>query len=146
MATYLRQRPPGWFIAVAIILALWGALGCIAFYMHVKLGPSVDPTATDWDRAYYAALPGWFNPVYAAAVFGGLLGSLALLFRSKFALPLFVISLAAVVIQFGYVFFGTDILAHKGAAMTVPFPVFIAAVAVFQIWLARFARHRGWIS
>ena len=91
-------------------------LGCIAFYMHVKLGPGVDPNATDWDRAYYAALPGWFTAVYAAAVGGGLLGSLALLFRSKLALPLFVISLVAVIVQFGYVFAGTDMLAHKGAA------------------------------
>ena len=146
MATYLRQRPPGWFIAVAVLLALWGVLGCIAFYLHVKMGPAMDPAATDWDRAYYAALPGWFTPVYAAAVGGGLLGSIALLFRSKLALPLFVISLIAVIVQFGYVFLGTDMLAHKSAAATVPFPLFIAAVAVFQIWLARFARRLGWIS
>jgi len=145
VATYLRQRPPGWFIAVAVVLALWGVLGCIAFYMHVKLGPAMDPAATDWDRAYYAALPGWFTPVYAAAVGGGLLGALALLFRSKLAQPLFVLSLIAVAVQFGYVFLGTDILAHKGAAVTVPFPLFIAAVAIFQIWLAQFARKRGWI-
>ena len=145
MATYLRQRPPGWFIAVAVILVLWGLLGCYAFYMHVTLGAAMDPAATDWDRSYYAALPGWFTPVYAAAVGGGLLGAIALLFRSKLALPLFVISLVAVIVQFGYVFFGTDILAHKGAAATVPFPLFIAAVAAFQIWLAQLARRRGWI-
>ncbi|WP_168355972.1 hypothetical protein [Sphingomonas gei] len=146
MATYLRQRPPGWFIAVAVLLALWGVLGCIALYMHVKFGAAMDPNATDWDRAYYAALPGWFTPVYAAAVGGGLLGSIALLFRSKLALPLFAISLIAVIVQFGYVFLGTDMLARKGAGATMPFPLFIAAVAVFQIWLARFARQRGWIS
>jgi hypothetical protein len=145
VATYLRQRPPGWFYIVAVVLVLWGLLGCMAFYMHVTLGAAMDPAATDWDRAYYAALPGWFDPVYAVAVGAGLLGALALLFRSKFALPLFIVSLAAVIVQFGYVFLGTDMLAHKGAAITVPFPLFIAAVAVFQIWFAQVSGRRGWI-
>ncbi|MDP5279102.1 hypothetical protein Q9Q95_09215 [Sphingomonas sp. DG1-23] len=146
MATWIRQRPPGWFVVVAAVLVIWGLLGCVAFYMHVTLGPAMDPAATDWDRAYYAALPGWFTPVYAAAVGGGLLGAIALLLRSKLALPLFLVSLIAVIVQFGYVFLGTDMLAHKGAGPTVPFPLFIAAVAAFQIWLAQFARQRGWIS
>ncbi|MDV3457592.1 hypothetical protein RZN05_11405 [Sphingomonas sp. HF-S4] len=145
MATYLRQRPPGWFIAVAVVLVLWGLLGCAAFYMHVTLGAAMDPAATDWDRAYYAALPGWFDPVYAAAVGGGLLGSIALLLRSKFASLLYIVSLVAVIVQFGYVFLGTDMIAHKGAAITLPFPLFIAAVAVFQLWLTQFAGRRGWI-
>ncbi|ATY34795.1 hypothetical protein CVN68_20855 [Sphingomonas psychrotolerans] len=141
----MRHKPAGWFVVVAVLLVLWGLLGCVAFYMHVKFGPAMDPAATDWDRAYYAALPGWFTPVYAAAVGAGLLGAIALLLRSKLAQPLFLISLIAVIVQFGYVFLATDLLAHKGAAATVPFPSFIAAVAAFQIWLANLARHRGWI-
>jgi hypothetical protein len=146
VATWIRQKPAGWFVAVAVLLVLWGLLGCVAFYMHVKFGPAIDPAATDWDRAYYAALPGWFTPVYAVAVGAGLLGAIALLLRSKLAQPLFLISLIAVIVQFGYVFLATDLLAHKGAATTVPFPSFIVAVAVFQIWLAQLARRRGWIS
>ncbi|AQR75424.1 hypothetical protein [Sphingomonas sp. LM7] len=146
MATYLKQRQPGWFVIVAVVLLLWGLLGCAAFYMHVTLGPAVDPAATDWDRAYYAALPVWFNPVYAAAVGGGVLGSIALLLRSRFAQLFYIVSLIAVVVQFGYVFLGTDMLAHKSLGATLPFPLFIAAVAVFQIWLAKLAARRGWLS
>ncbi|MBO9622626.1 MAG: hypothetical protein J7500_07930 [Sphingomonas sp.] len=128
------------------MLVLWGVAGCASLYAHLAYGPALDPDATDWDRAYYDALPMWLNLVYGAAVLSGLLGSLALLMRSKLARPLFVVSLVAVVVQFGYVFLGTDLLDHKGAAATVPFPLFIAVVAVAQIWFASYAERRGWIS
>lgn len=146
MATNSSPGAPRWFIIVAVLLVLWGLLGCAALYMHVAYGASMDPAATEWDRNYYAALPGWFTPVYAVAVGGGLLGAVALLLRSAAAKWLFLLSLIAVIVQFGYVFGGTGLLAHKGAAMTVPFPAFIAAVAVFQLWLAHVAQRRGWIG
>ena len=37
-------------------------------------------------------------------------------------------------------------LAGKGPANVLPFPIFIAAVAAFGIWLSRLARRRGWIG
>jgi hypothetical protein len=49
-------------------------------------------------------------------------------------------------IQFGYTFVDTDLLAHKGAAATVPFPMFIALMACVQISLARFAAMRCWVN
>lgn len=146
MAAYIRQTPPGWFRLIAIVLTLWGLLGCFALYAHVAWGPSMDPNATGWDHAYYAALPVWFTAVYCVSIFGGLLGSVALLMRSKLAHPLYIASLAGVIVQFGYVFLMTDLIAHKGALATVPFPLFIAAVAVFQIWFSVYAKRRGWIA
>ncbi|RYG28403.1 MAG: hypothetical protein EON93_18650 [Burkholderiales bacterium] len=139
-------KRPGWFIILVVVLIIWGLAGCAAFAMHVLYGPAMDPAATDWDRAYFAALPAWFSWDYAVAVGAGLLGSIALLARSKASGPLYVLSLIAVVIQFGYVFFSTDLLAHKGAAATIPFPAFIFAMALLQVWLAGYARDRNWAS
>lgn len=139
-------KRPGWFIILVAVLILWGLAGCAAFYAHVAYGPAIDPKATDWDRAYFAALPGWFVWDYAVAVGAGLLGSLAMLARKAVAQWLYALSLAAVLVQFGYVFLATDLIAHKGAAMTLPFPLFIVAMAAFQLWLAASARRRGWIS
>lgn len=146
MASYVRQKPAGWFNLVALLFVLWGIAGCAALYGHIAFGPAIDPNASDWDRAYYAGLPGWFTWVYAAAVLGGLFGSIALLMRSRLARPLFLVSLVAVIVQFGWVFAATDLLAQKGAAATVPFPLFIAVMAVLQIWFAGYAERRGWIS
>lgn len=105
----------------------------------------MDPEATEWDHAYFAALPGWFNYDYAVAVGCGLLGSAALLARSKLALPLHVVSLIAIVIQFGYVFTATDLIAVKGM-WTIWFPAFIFAMGLAQIRVAMLARRRRWIG
>jgi hypothetical protein len=146
MATWIRQRPAGWFMVVAVVLVLWGLMGCASFYAHVAYGPEMASNPTDWDRAFYAAMPGWLNWVYAVAVGAGLLGSIALLLRSKWAKPLYIVSLIAVILQFGYVFVSTDLIAHKGVLVATGFPIFIALVAVFQIWFADLAQRRGWLG
>jgi hypothetical protein len=146
MASIVRQRPAAWFTIVAVVLLFWGLMGCWAFYMHLQLGPAMRPDPDAWERGFAAALPAWFTPVYAVAILGGVLGSLALLLRSRLAVPLYIASLVAAIVQFGWVFAATDLIAHKGAAATVPFPLFIIAVAAFQLWLARYARQRGWIG
>ena len=143
--TIIRTRAPGWFTAVAILLLLWGLAGCGAFWTHLRFADRL-ATAPAADRQLYESLPAWLNYVYGLAVAGGLFGSIALLARSRQAVPLYALSLVAVVVQFGWTFAMTDILALKGAAATVPFPLFIAAVAVFQLWLARRAAARGWIG
>ena len=48
------------------------------------------------------------------------------------------------VVQFGWVFGVTDLIAEKGA-WTLIFPIFIFAVAAFQIWFANLANERGWL-
>lgn len=145
MASQFAQKPPVWLYIVGVILLLWGLAGCWAFYLHVTVGPAIDPSATDWDRAYFAALPGWFNIDYAVAVGAGLLGSIALLLRSKWAVTLYWLSLIAVVIQFGWIFLATDMIAVKGMWVTC-FPAFIFAMAVFEVWVSSRAKRRGWLS
>lgn len=146
MGAYIRQKPPRWYGLVVWALIVWGLLGCAALYAHIAYGPEIAPNASKWDYAYYAALPGWFDPVYAVAVLGGLFGSLAMARRWRGAKLFYIASLIGVAVQFGYVFLATDMIAHKGALATVPFPLLIAGVAIFQICFARHARRRGWIA
>ena len=75
-----------------------------------------------------------------------LLGCAALIARDKRATLLFWISFVAVIVFFGYAFAATDLIAHKGLGQVLPFPLFIAAVSAFSIWLARFAARKGWLS
>ncbi|URW76160.1 hypothetical protein M9980_02710 [Sphingomonas donggukensis] len=146
MASYLRQKPPVWFWIVAIVLLLWGAMGCYACLQQFRLGADAMGPADAYYRTLYATLPAWYNWVYAVAVGAGFLGAIALLMRLATARLLFIVSLIAVVVQFGWLFATTDMIAVRGAGATVPFPLFIVAVAAFAIWLSGHARRRGWIG
>lgn len=136
---------PLWFRIVVMLLVLWGAMGVFACIQQFRLGAEAMGAATDYDRALYASLPVWYNAVYAVATGCGLIGALALFFRSVLAIPLLVISLIAIVVQFGWLFATTDMIAVKGV-WTTYFPLFIFAVAACALWLARLARRRGWIG
>lgn len=139
-------KPPISFWLVAIALVLWEAAGCYACVQQFRLGAAAMGPVDDWSTAYYAALPGWYNWVYAVATFGGLAGGLALLARQRIAKTLFWISFAAVIVMFGYAFAATDLIAHKGLAQVLPFPLFIAAVAAYSIWYAGRAERSGWLD
>jgi hypothetical protein len=141
-----RTKAPVLFWIVAILLVLWEAAGCYACVMQIMLGAAAMGPVDDWSLKYYAALPIWYNWVYAVATFGGLLGGVALLSRNRSASTLFLISFVAIIVMFGYAFAATDLIAHKGLEQVVPFPLFIAAVGVFSIWFADFAVRRGWIG
>lgn len=145
MTPALSKRPP-WFVAVAIVLLLWSVAGVASFAAHVVVGEKLAAEQGAWDLDFYRALPRWFAWDYALATLAALGGAIALLARSRHAVLLFVLSLAGVVIQFGYVFAGTDLLAHKGAAATVPFPMAIALMGCVQIAVARMAARRGWVG
>ena len=120
-------------------------MGCFACVSQIRQGAAAMGPVDDWSLRYYAALPAWYNPVYAVATFGGLLGGLALLARRRQALILFWISLTAVIVMFGYAFAATDLIAHKGLGHVLPFPLFIAAVGAGSIGFTYYAMRRGWL-
>ena len=140
-----RTARPLWFVIVATLLLLWAAMGCFACVQQWRLGAD---TMFPGDVAYhrlYAALPGWYNVCYAIGVATGLFGAIGLLARQSWARPMYIASLAAVVVQYGYTFAATDMIALKGPT-TFVFPVLIAAIGAFAIWLSTLARRRGWIG
>jgi hypothetical protein len=145
MENTMSNRPV-WFVTAVIILLLWAVAGVASFAAHVLVGEKMAAEQGAWDLGFYRALPAWFAWDYALATLAALAGAIALLMRSRQAVMLYVLSLIGVVIQFGYVFVGTDLLAHKGAAATVPFPMFIALMGCVQIGLARVATGRGWVD
>jgi hypothetical protein len=145
LAAYIRQSPPRWFAVVASLLILWGVAGIFAFYGDVTMNESRLAAMTPYDRQFYEGRPAWFVWVYGVAVWAALAGSIALWARRRLARPLYLVSLGAVVVQFGWAFLATDLIAAKGAANVVPFPVVILAVALFQLWLATRASRRGWL-
>jgi hypothetical protein len=140
------RNPPAWFWIVTAALLPWQAMGLYSFYEHVAHGPAaMGAVPSDYDRRLFASLPGWYAWVFGVATWGALAAGLALVARRSVAVALAAVSLAAVVVMFGWMFLATDIIAAKGV-WTTYFPAAIALVGLFTWWFARMARARGWIA
>lgn len=142
MASAFQSRSRPWFMVTAIVLALWGLMGCASLYMHFMVGPG--PDASDYDRKLFEGMPMWLNLVYIAAVASGLSGAVGLLLKRRWAVLLSALSLLLVAIQFGWMFLATDIIAVKGVWVTY-FPALIFVMQTIQLLVANTANGRGWL-
>lgn len=133
---------PRSFWIVAGLLLGWSLIGDAA-YLAQTTADLNELAKTDPDTARaFAEMPDWAWSAYAIAVWVGTLGAIALLLRRRIAVPLFAVSLAGVLVQFGWSFFGSDIIAAKGPSAAA-FPLFIIAVAGFALWYAYAKARQG---
>ena len=137
------RRPPGWYWVVGVLVALWMLLGVVAWC--VDLGMTAERLAAmpQAQQQLHASRPAWLFVVYGVAVFSGLAGAIALLARRKAAKPLFLLSLFAAALQFGYTFAAMDALALLGPAMALPLPAMVIAVGLLTVWYARWCARHG---
>ncbi len=146
---------PVWFTVVAILALLWNLLGSAAYLWMTWLMPSMitpevlstlpeaDRAAMEVQLAVQAATPAWATSAFAVAVFGGLLGSLFLLLKKNFAIILFTVSLAGLLVQSYYAYAMADAYGLFGNAALVQSAV-ILLIAVFLLWVANKAKAQGW--
>ena len=127
---------PRYFIVIAIVLLLWNLMGLAAFAMQYTADLTELAKSDPVTAQAFAAMPAWVWIAYTIAVGAGTLGAVLLLMKKAAAASLFLLSLIAVVVQFGYTFLGTDLLAVKGPSV-IAFPAFIVVMAVVQLLYAR---------
>jgi len=137
---------PGWFRVVGVLALLWNLFGLAMFYLSVTMTPEQLAQLPAAQREVTEGYPTWLWAVYGLAVVTGTLGSLLLLTRRKLALPVFWLSLVAVVVLFAYSLFPGRMLELMGAAQALPMPVTVTVVALLLVWLSRKAIARGWMS
>ena len=127
---------PRYFIVIAIVLLLWNLMGLAAFAMQYTADLTELAKSDPVTAQAFAAMPAWVWIAYTIAVGAGTLGAVLLLMKKATAASLFLLSLIAVVVQFGYTFLGTDLLALKGPSV-IAFPAFIVVMAIIQLLYAR---------
>ena len=124
-----------------------GAFLLAAFWLIYRAaGQWADRTAAvaampEADRALYTDIPAWVTGAYAIAVFGGTIASVALLLRKAWAVPAFIVSLAAIVVQMGHALFVSELLNVKGPSAAV-LPIVIVAIDT-SVLLAIFNAEPG---
>ena len=138
-------RPPLWFWIVSVLAVLWNLVGVFMFYTQLTLTPEAMAAMPPEQQRINAAMPSWVYLFFGIAVIAGLLGSLGLLSRKRWAVPLLLVSLLGVVAQMASAYAVTPVWALTGVAGMV-FPLILIA-ACLLLWLfARKAAARGWID
>lgn len=138
------QSMPKWFTGTVLIALLWNLLGCMAFIADLRLSPADIARLPDAQQALYAARPAWSVIATGVAVFGGVLGCLALLVKRKLACPLLALSLLGILVQDLAMF-----VLSNGAALAGVVPVVLQAIVLLVgiglVVLCRKLGSRGWL-
>ena len=140
----MATNPTGAFRAISILALAWNLIGVTMFFLQTGLTPEQIAAMPEEQRVVYEAMPGWLAVVYGISVFAGALGSLGLLLRRRWALPLFALSLVAVLVQMIAVYALTPAWQASGAS-GLPMTFVIIGIAAFLLWYARRASARGWL-
>jgi hypothetical protein len=140
----VMTKPPTWFYVAAAILILWECIGCFAYVSQVSMSAADMAQLPAAQQEIWKMMPSWVTSAYALAVWIGLAGGIALLLRRRIARSLFIVSLVAVLVQFGWTFLATPILTTVGGTAAI-FPLFIIAVGVFAIWFSGKAAANDWL-
>jgi hypothetical protein len=143
MADALVKTP--WHLwLIGVIAVLFNSIGVFDFVMSMARGAEYQASAgmTPAQIAHYQHMPIWMTVVWAVGVFGAFLASILLLLRRKLAFPVFVLSLAAFLINLLYTYVLTDGGAVMGQQMAITSAV-IAGLLVFFSWYSRFMAVRG---
>jgi hypothetical protein len=130
-----------WVIGVAALL--WNLFGLWAFYAQVTATPEQLAGLYDAEQvALIEATPVWAMAMTAIATIAGVLGSILLLMRNRLAVSVYVVSLAAIVLQDIYIFGMTNSVELFGAQPMVIQGI-VLVVAVFLVWYSRQQRSLG---
>ncbi|MEP0191562.1 MAG: hypothetical protein ABJP70_13165 [Erythrobacter sp.] len=82
--------------AVGVLTLLWNSVGGFSYTM-TKLGKLSDLGMGEVEIAYFASHPAWATAFWALGVWGAILGSLLLLFRSRYAVHTIVIAIVGLI-------------------------------------------------
>jgi hypothetical protein len=136
---------PKWYWLVAVFGLLWMAFGCFNYLLLMTMSPAEIAQLPPAQQEVVNTAPVWVNALYAIAVWSGLGGAIGLVLRRAWARLLFLVSLAAVILQFGWIFTSTSQLAVEGPSAAA-FPLIILLFGIFFVWFAGYAQKRGWIA
>lgn len=124
---------------VGILAVLWNAFGCFDYFMsHSQPETYLANMMTPEQIESFMAMPAWATAAWAIAVWGALLGSVFLLLRRNWAVPVFAVSIVSMLISFahnyflagGYAVSGMLGLVMTGVIILIQFALFFYARAL----------------
>ncbi len=141
MSEAVNGKPPMSYTVVAVLFLAWNLIGLMFYYQQMTLTPEAMASMSAELSAFMSATPVWANAGYAIAVNAGVLASIALLLRKSWAVPLFVLSFAGVLLQDLDAFILRDVVLVWGSsAYYVPSAVIV--IGLIELWYSRSVANR----
>ena len=137
--------PPRSFLIIGGVALLWNLVGGAFYMMQVTMTPEALGNMPEAERALIETMPSWVTGAYAIAVWGGVVASVGLLLKKAWCVPLFLVSLIAIVLQFGYWLGFTNSIEVYGAGVFF-MPALVTVIGVFLVWYSRGAKDKGWLN
>jgi hypothetical protein len=140
-----KPAVPVWFWIVATVALLWNLMGCGVLTMEMFFQEEAIATFTEEQKEWTRSTPAWIYFVFAISVSTGVAGSLGLFLRKGWTVFLFVICLAAVLVQMVYTMLiagGLQVMGPSGAIM----PAVVVVLAVVWAWFSWFSKGKGWLD
>ena len=145
MSDALDNKPSDNFWIIGWSALVWNLIGLWIYIGQVTMSPEAMANLTEDQQAFFSSTPAWSNAAWAIAVNAGVFGSALLLLRKSWAIPMFAISLAAIIVQDVDQFVLRDAYGLVGInSLIIPSMVFVIAVAL--LLYSRAANKQGWLS
>ena len=145
MSEKVQDAIPRSFWVISGVALAWNLLGVVAYIGQVAMTEDALMKLPEAERALYESIPAWETAAFAVAVFGGVVGSLLLLRRKSWAVPVFMASLAGILVQCYHSFFVANSIEVYGPGGLV-MPAMVLVIGVLLVWYSRSANAKAWIS
>jgi hypothetical protein len=145
MADYLNGKPTTNFWIIGGAALVWNLIGLVIYVGHVTMSPEALAKMTEAQQEFFVTTPVWATAAFAIAVNAGVLGSLFLLLRKSWAVPMFALSLAAIIVQDVDAYLLRDAYGILGVnGIIIPSMVFLIAVAL--LLYSRATKAKRWLT
>jgi len=125
-------RPSGNFLLICSLALVWNLMGVVAYLGQTFMGQKTLFSLSKSEQYYFSNMPAWVTAVFATAVFSGVIGSIAMLFKKKIATLLYSISLVSLLAQQVYNFLIQDFITISGMGLILPLSTII--IGIFLLW------------
>lgn len=130
---------------IGVVTLLWNLMGAYDYLMTQTKNETYMGKFEQAQLDYFYSFPTWVEATWALAVWGGVLGSILLLLRKRWAVPVFLVSFATMALTAVYNFGlsnGMEVMGWTGLIFTV-----VIFVVSLGLWLySRAMQSRGVLS
>ena len=142
----IKNKIPKWFWVLAVIFLLWNIMGVLSFFGHTFITEEALAKLPENERALYGDYSIWTTILFAIATFGGLIGSIGLILKRKWAQTFFILSFLAIVPQMIHNVFLTKSIDVYGLGQALTMPVLVVLIGALLIWYSIFTIKKNWLK